>query len=68
MNGEVYMSITSTIALMGSASLACMVAEKIAIECGKITQAQYINLFTSGSLGAMAVTCVAKLISCIATL
>lgn len=62
------MSITGTIAIMGGASLACMVAEKIAIECGKVTHAQYISLFTSASLGSMAVTVVYKLIQFIATL
>lgn len=62
------MSIAATISIMGAASLACMVAEKIAIECGKVTHAQYISLFTSASLGTIAVTCVYKLIQFISTL
>lgn len=62
------MSIVSIISIMGAASFACMVAEKIAIECGKVTHAQYISLFTSASLGITAGTSVYKLIQFISAL
>lgn len=62
------MGISATIAVMGGASLACMAAEKIAYECGKQNIANYISLFTSATLGLMALGAGAKLVEFISKL
>lgn len=62
------MSITGTIAIMGTASVASVIVEKILYETGKANNAQYVGLFTSASLGAMALATVYKLIQFIATM
>lgn len=56
------MSIAATIGTMGLASLACVAVEKVLYECGKQNQAQYISLFTSSTIGLMAMASAYKLI------
>lgn len=50
------MGVASTISIMGGASLAAIAAGKIAMECGQLSIAQYIDLFTSSTLATMALT------------
>lgn len=62
------MTITATIAMMGGASLACMAVEKIAYECNKQNIAGYASLFTSASLGVIALRAGLELVKFIATI